>query len=403
MRAATIAYGGLGLPLAMAALPLYVQLPAYFAGALGLPLATAGAIFVIARIADTVPDPWLGQWADRLAATGRLPVAMVASALVLAVAFAGLWRAPAGHPALAWWLGAMLVAASVSHTFLQVCHLAWGARLGDRPVQVRGAAWREGLGLVGVLLASALPAWLLASPDVRMPVAYPLLFAALLALGLVLLWRGAPRWHAPGVGARAGWRRAWSRPAVRALLPAFFLNAVSVALPATLMLFFVQDQLGAPRLAGLFLVLYFAAGAVGLPVWTRLALRFGPARSWRVGMLTAAGVFVWAAALGPGDTVAFGVLCVLSGLLVGADLALPPVLLATRIPAGDLPAAYYGVWMFLGKLAIAGAGLALPALAAFGYTPGQGPAGALVVAYAALPCALKLAAAALVPPDRTVV
>ena len=33
------AYGALGLPLAMAALPVYVQAPAYYAGTLGLPLA----------------------------------------------------------------------------------------------------------------------------------------------------------------------------------------------------------------------------------------------------------------------------------------------------------------------------------------------------------------------------
>ena len=396
-----IAYGALGLPLAMAALPLYVQLPAYFAGTLGVPLATVGIVFIAARLADTLPDPWLGRWADHLASTGRLRWAMVLAAAGLALAFAALWRPPTGVGQVALWLGAMLALASVCHTFLQVSHLGWGARLGDAADRIRAATWREGLGLVGVVAASALPVALLSGGG-RMPRAYPALFAGLLVVALVLLLRRAPAWRGAQASNPVGVRAAAARPAVRALLPAYFVNALAVAVPATLVMFFVQDRLGAPRVAGLFLVLYFVAGALGMPVWSRVARRVGPTRAWRAGMLSAAAVFVWAGLLGPGDVVAFGAVCVLSGLLLGADLALPPVLLAQRIPPDDAPGAYYGVWMLLGKLAIAGAGATLPVLAALGYVPGHGAPGAegtgwLAFAYAGVPCALKLAAAALLP------
>ena len=37
-------------------------------------------------------------------------------------------------------------------------------------------------------------------------------------------------------------------------------------------------------------------------------------------------VFAWAGLLGPGDTWAYGLICVLSGFALGADLALPPSL-----------------------------------------------------------------------------
>jgi glycoside/pentoside/hexuronide:cation symporter, GPH family len=66
---------------------------------------------------------------------------------------------------------------------------------------------------------------------------------------------------------------------------------------------------------------------------------------------------------------------------------------------GRSEGAYFGWWNFATKLNLAlAAGLALPLLQAFGYAPGSRDAQALTaltLAYCALPCVLKLAAAAL--------
>ena len=105
--------------------------------------------------------------------------------------------------------------------------------------------------------------------------------------------------------------------------------------------------------------------------------------------------------LGMGDTTAFVMVCALSGLALGSDLALPGALLAGVISdAGDrgrAEGAYFGWWNFATKLNLAlAAGVALPLLAVFGYTPGVRDAEglqALTVAYCLLPCALKACAA----------
>jgi glycoside/pentoside/hexuronide:cation symporter, GPH family len=66
---------------------------------------------------------------------------------------------------------------------------------------------------------------------------------------------------------------------------------------------------------------------------------------------------------------------------------------------GQREGAYFGWWSFAAKLNLAlAAGLALPLLAAFGYTPGSRDPQALqtlTIAYCLLPCALKLMAAGL--------
>ncbi len=198
---------------------------------------------------------------------------------------------------------------------------------------------------------------------------------------------------------RARLRAPLADPLFRRLLLVFLANGIASAIPATLVLFFIADVLQAENRQGLFLALYFVAGAVGMPLWVRLSAAWGKARAWSVGMIAAILAFVWAFALGPGDTAAFAAICIVSGLALGADLALPPSLLADVIdrdgrarPTG----AYFGLWTLATKLNLAlAAGIALPLLGALGYVPGASEGAALPAlsfVYAIVPCALKLGA-----------
>ena len=395
-------YGGLGLPLAFVALPLYVMLPNHYATEFGVPLAALGALLLGARLFDAVIDPWIGVQADRWfdGSARRVLLAAVAAAVVLALGFRGLFfPAVQGPAALLWWCGALLALTYAGYSVLSVLHQAWGARLGGGEAQrARIVSWREGLALVGVLVASVLPS--LAGLGVAWAV-----FTLALALGLALLARAPrplPQPFAPGRAALP-WHAPLATPAFRRLLAIYLVNGIASAVPATLVLFFVRDRLQAPSWEPLFLASYFAAGALSMPLWVRLVGRVGLARAWLAGMGLAIAAFVWAAALGSGDVGAFAAVCVASGLALGADLALPGALLAGVIQraghGGRLEGAYFGWWNFATKLNLAlAAGLALPLLAGLGYTPGsREPAAlqALTLAYCLLPCVLKLAAAAL--------
>jgi Na+/melibiose symporter-like transporter len=258
---------------------------------------------------------------------------------------------------------------------------------------------------VGVVLASLLPT--LAGLPAMLGV-----FAIALALGW-WAWALAPRpASSPFTQAVLGvyhphpttglWRP-WGRPAFRRLLAVFMLNGIASAIPATLVLFFVQDRLQAPAAQEpLFLGAYFVCAALSIPLWLRAVGRWGLARTWLAGMLLAVAVFGWTAALGAGDALAFVWVCALSGVALGTDLALPSALLAGVIAqegdSGRHEGAYFGWWNFATKLNLAlAAGLALPLLGALGYTPGTRSEPGLQMlglAYAVLPCVLKLAAAA---------
>jgi Na+/melibiose symporter-like transporter len=184
----------------------------------------------------------------------------------------------------------------------------------------------------------------------------------------------------------------------------FMVNGIASAVPATLILFFVQDRLQAPAaMEPVFLGTYFVCAALALPLWLQVVNRLGLALTWAVGMALALAVFAFATQLEAGDSAAFMAVCALSGVAMGTDLALPAALLNGRIEAngdrGQAEGAYFGWWAFATKLNLAlAAGLALPLLGWWGYTPGARDADALqklTWAYCLLPCALKALALAL--------
>ncbi len=201
-----------------------------------------------------------------------------------------------------------------------------------------------------------------------------------------------------------GFRQVLTAPGVAPLLGFGFVNALPVAVTSTLFLFFVTDVLGAETHAGPTLILFFAAGGGAAPLWARLAHRFGRRFALALGMVLSILSFAWAASLGAGDVVPFYLIAAASGAALGADLTLPPAMLAARIE-GD-GGRVFALWTFLQKSALAiAAGVTLPALGFAGYDPSsptETGRAALSVAYALVPCGLKLfaiAALALIPED----
>lgn len=400
-----LAYALLGLPLAMAALPIYVIAPDYYGRELGLDLALLGTVVFLARLVDTAQDPFIGGWvAASQERPGGWAKLMVGGGVLTGLGFGMLFQPPeltAGL--LAAWLALSMVLVYTGHSLMNICYLTWGARLSDDTIdRARVTAWREGAGLAGVVLASLLPVALAYRYGSSQGYAlFVLVFILILAATLTLLLRRAPRPipTPPSTEASAGWRQALRPKAIRQLVLVYALNALAVSIPATLVLFYVSDVLGEPDARkGQFLAAYFLAGAATLPLWVRLSARFGKAPAWLLGMVLGCLAFVWASGLGPGDGTAFLWVCVLSGMALGADLALPPALLADIIPPHlrRETGLYFGIWALISKLALAASGLAFPLLAALGYQPGlREGAAALAMVYAGIPCGLKILTAAL--------
>ncbi len=390
------AYSALSLPLAMAALPIYVHVPKLYVG-FGLTLAWIGGTLLALRALDAVIDPLLGEWSDAMGSRKRF-IALALPLLILGVFITFTPRAMPFGAAASLMLGLALT--YLGFSAITIAYHAWGAQWSDAVHErTRITTWREGVGLLGVLIAAALPVVLTQKSSEKEGYAqFALIVIGCLIVGALIT---LSRTKTGGILEHISSKKApiapqvWRDNRFRRLLAAYTLNGIAAAIPATLFLFFIADVVKANEWQAQFLIAYFISGALAAPAWLAFSKRVGKRRAWGVSMGVAIATFCWAAFLGPGDRAAFMAICVLSGIALGADLTLPPSMLADTIAANhadEAAGAYFGVWTMVTKLNLAlAAGVALPALAWMGYVPDQVNAktNALTIAYCVLPCVLK--------------
>ncbi|MDY7546426.1 MFS transporter [Glaciimonas sp. CA11.2] len=401
---ALLKYGLFGLPLALVALPVYVYVPQFYSDRFGISLSLIGLILLITRLFDAFIDPAIGRWLDHAHTEDRFRNAIWLGVPLLAIGFSALFLPPAFAERfpLSWLVLALLIV-YVGFSIGTIAHQSWGAALTQALEQrSRLTATREACGLIGVVLAAALPSLL----GIRW---LPPIFVILLVASAFILKLAPKPGPSNGIIMETTDRGAFLSGVLLPfgnsrfcwLFGIFVVNGIAAAIPATLFLFFVDDQLQLGKYGGLFLMLYFLAGAISMPGWSALARRFGEARVWFTAMLLAIAAFVWAYGLTAGDMLPFSLICIMSGFALGADLLLPPALLAGVIANGghssQKEGAYFGIWSWATKINLAlAAGISLPLLQYLGYQPHlinhQG-AQALAIGYAVLPCALKLIAA----------
>lgn len=390
--------------IAAAGLPIYIHAPKFYVDDYGLSLAALGGVLALLRLIDVVQDPVLGWLSERYRAWRGLMVTVAGG--VMAAAMVGLFAVtPPVAPLL--WFAVTLACLFTGFSFLTIVFYAQGvakaAQLGAGG-HLRLAGWRETGSLIGVSVAAVAPVALVTVTG-KPFAAFAAGFVALVVVALFTMrteWVASPRSQDATPQLLAAFRPALGDPLARRLLLIALLNAAPVAVTSTLFLFFVESRLNAPGMEGPLLLLFFLAAAASAPFWARVAAEKGEKRSLMAAMILAIVAFLWAVTLREGDVWAFAVICAASGAAMGADLTLLPAIFARRLSALDAggEGAAFGLWSFVSKLSLAlAAAILLPALQAAGFEPGGANAAAplmtLSLLYAALPCALKLLAIAL--------
>jgi Na+/melibiose symporter-like transporter len=423
-------FGFSGLPLAMLGIPLYLYLPLYYHETHGLSLSVIGSAILAARLLDGLTDPLIGRWSDQWHQSARISrIAQVfGGALVLVVGLHQLlfpsWLA------VNWgslWLWSFVT--YLGWTLMQVPYQALAAELSSEAHQkTRITAYRESFAIVGVLSALSLP--VLLNLSVTQTEFYTLLWNGLLAtlaLALLGLWLSVhalsqqdglsqsshPSQSSPlsdkSQVAPTDSYQAWSllkylychHPQAFSIMPAYFLNNLANALPASLFIIFVSDYLQLGGQQGLFLMVYFGAGILALPFWLAVAKRYGKFKTWQLSMGLASVSFLGVFWLQPGDVNGYLIICVLTGLSLAIDLAMPASIQAdisqriTQNSALNVPQVsglLFGLWGMLTKLSLGVAvGLALPLIDWANQHLSLTHANwTLLALYALLPLALKL-------------
>ncbi|HZY53586.1 MAG TPA: MFS transporter [Reyranella sp.] len=416
-----IAYATLQLPLAMAALPVVLNVSHFYGEVLKFSLEVMGPIFIGCRVIDAVQDPVIGLISDRFSRRGPRGRLLFVGLMtpVLAGGFYMLFDPPdawfGNELLMGVWLTLALLLVHFGYSGVSISYHSHGAELADDyNERTRVTVAREVFGLIGMTFAVVLPVVLTSREMFGNTTGYMMLGLLFLPVCLVfslptLAWAG-PSVHPPVVHGERNAFIAFFSPLknrlFRRLLLVFVVNGSALGVAVTVILFYVEHVLvGGKKDAGLILLTYFIAGAASVPMWLLLSKRLSKASAWFCGMICSIVGMGLAIFLGQGDFYWFLAFSVITGLGIGADYGLPPSILADVINSeegGDTKGktgTYFGLWALATKLATAlGAALSLPVVALLGFNPAQGQYSttALVVVYVVLPVLIKAAAVALI-------
>lgn len=400
-------YGIIALPIAFAGFPLYVLAPDFYATHHELSLTLLGTLLLSIRLFDAVQDPVIGWLTDRL--QGNFLWLVAFAAILLCLSIFGLFNGIFFSPVI-WFALCMYLAVSTYSILTIVVGAQATLWTADKDDQTRIAGAREAFGLMGLVIAVSTPSILsrMVSPD-RVFLWYGAILTILMIVGiacfsqLLRVMSSVEKADNKQPVSLFSGLRALSTSSLR-LFIVYAVSMLASSVPAVLVIFYVRDLLRAENLTGLFLLLYFLSGAAGMPLWKNLSARFGKYQAWCLSNLLAVTGFIAAFFLGAGDVWPYAMVCIASGIALGADLTLPPSILADDIHARGndrFAGTHYAFLAFIAKASLAlASAIALPTLDAAGFKPQaantENALLALSMAYALIPCALKLVAAGLI-------
>lgn len=401
-------YSFLALPLAFAGLPLYIHAPDFYTRDLGVNIGLIGFTLLAIRLFDAFQDPVIGYLSDKH--TSKRYQIVAAGVLMLIAGMAGVFYGPQFLISPIIWFALSMILATTGFSVVTINLNMIGGFWHDKPEQrTRISAWREAFALVGLLIASVLPAALQYFKPAE--IAFRTLFwvfGGIMTAGFIMFTRFMSKISPGHMISKTETKKGLSFLSIllgpdRKFFSICFLTHLAAAMPGVMVLFFIRDYLNAENLSGIFLSLYFVSGAVLMPLWTKLAKEHSKEKAWFVSMVLAIGTFIWAYFLQPGDLIAYGIICVLSGTALGADLSLPPSILADRISKQKTESEatqYYALLAFIPKTAIAlASGISFLILDELGFIPGQENTAevlaGVITLYALIPCIIKLGASAL--------
>lgn len=348
-------YASLALPMAFASIPLYLYTPDFYATRYQLSLSFMGIALLVLRLIDALQDPLIGYLSDRFPHR-RLP-AMYIAACLLCVGFYGLY-----HPftdAYSFWFILFLFISTSAYSVVTINLNALGGLWSDDHQQkLMIVATREGLALFGVITAVFMP-------HIFAEQSNPYTMTSLLLVGLVGLglrqfyqWQQQQPWvqHIQPVATDRA-TRPWSiSPNIRWFFGIYLISMLASSIPGVLVVFFIRDRLQLEAYTGLFLAIYFVSAMLSISLWQALAKRMGSANTWWYSMLLAIGFFIWAYGLEAGDFWPYLIICVLSGMALGAEILLPPTLLADYLHQAHEQAQasfLFSLLTFIGKFCLA--------------------------------------------------
>lgn len=402
----TFFYGTLAIPIAFLGLPLYIYLPTFYVSNVQIDVAIVGIVLFIARLIDMVADPFIGRINDNHRKRKHM---IIFGAIFLVFGFYFLTHPTSSSNAF--WLFIFSTITYIGWSLINIPYLALNAKLGkDYHDNSKLSFSRELFTILGVLIALLLPFLFEVSSNPQESLSiifYSFSIVLPIVLSLFLLFikeeeNSSSQKHKFLESIKKFYKDFNS---AKSIFIAFILNNLANAIPATLFLFYVELVLKEPNSTGILLIVYFLSGVLALPLWINLSKKINKRNTWMISMALASFVFCFVPFLSEGDIVAFAIISIISGMSLGADMAIPSSIQSdiaqeSQKLGNQVSGLLFGFWAMFTKLSLALAvAITFVTLDFVGFdknNPSDASLLALTLLYSILPVCLKIISLAFV-------
>lgn len=354
-----ISYSLLAFCLAFIGLPIYVYLPSYYSNNFEINLKSIGVILLCTRLFDTIQDPVIGILCDKFAHF-RKKIIFFSSPL-LGISFLLLF-VPIVENHIVLWLAFFLI---ITYTIFSVIYISYQSLAVNFShkyhFKTTIIAYRESFFVLGIICATVLPAVLVKFMTELhafkiVGIVYLILITSLAVVFYFLSPDGNVILKEKNKSGKIS-LEIFKNKILRNYFWVFIFNAFASAIPAVLIIFFVEQYLVLKGITWLFLLLYFVGLLVGVPFWAKVSFMMqDKIKAWFVASVATVCVFSMCLFLKQGDIIFYSIICFLAGFGFSADLSLAYSYLTDIIQDGNLnhqESVIFGFTNFILKFALA--------------------------------------------------
>lgn len=355
-------YSLLAIPLAVIGLPLYIYLPTFYTTTVGLNIETVGLIIFLARLSDVFTDPYFGYLSDKSIEyfNSRKPI-MILGSIILIFSFYALINPHLEFPKF--WLLTFSILVYIGWSMINIPYLTWSSEITQKYEEKTFLnTSRELFTIIGILIALLIPYLYKISDDFEktlevLYISFLILFIPLFFVTLKTI-QITTNTKAEKYSLKNLKNIYTNMNELKYIQTGYFLNNLANAFPATLFLLFIEFVIQEKDSGGMVLILYFFSGIIALPAWNILSNKIGKKKAWISSIVLASTSFMFVPFLEAGDLNAFIIISLISGLSLGADMALPTSIQSDLVQKSknyesNISGLLFGIWTMITKFSLA--------------------------------------------------
>jgi Na+/melibiose symporter-like transporter len=355
-------YSLIALPLAIIGLPLYIYIPTFYTNDIGLDIAIVGLLIFIARLSDVFTDPFFGYLSDKCIQwfNSRKPL-MILGSVILIYSFYNLINPNEEFPKT--WLLIYSILIYIAWSMINIPYLTWSSEISFNKIDTTTLnTSREMFTIIGVIIALLIP--YIHDVAQKPKETLELLLYSFLILFIPFFVISMQNISIKSKSTNNNFNLTKIKEIytdvsdLKYLQIGYFFNNLANALPATLFLLFIEFVIQEKDSSGIILVLYFCSAVIALPFWNLLANKIGKKNTWLISIVLASLAFIFVPFLEAKDLTPFIIISIITGLSLGADMALPTsiqsdVVQKINTKNENISGLLFGIWTMITKLSLA--------------------------------------------------